>query len=113
MCYNIATMYIDYSVSRQNGKTYSRVLLRTSYWDEGKVKHKTIANLSKCSKEEIEAMRLAFKHKKDLTEIRPIEKPLIKTKAGLSIGAVWLLFNLAERLGIIDALGNSRMGKLY
>lgn len=105
-------MYIDYSVSRQNGKTYSRVLLRTSYWDDGKVKHKTIANLSKCSKEEIDAMRLAFKHKKDLTGICPIEKSLIKTKAGLSIGAIWLLSNLADRLGISAALGNSQIGKL-
>ncbi|PKP51594.1 MAG: IS1634 family transposase, partial [Candidatus Altiarchaeales archaeon HGW-Altiarchaeales-3] len=81
-----------------------------SYREEGKVKHHTIANLSKCSKEEIEAIKLALKHKKDLTELCSIKD--IKTKLGLSVGAICLLNSLAEKLHITKALGNTRMGKL-
>ena len=42
-------MYLDRSKITVNGKTYHRVLLRQSYRQEGKVKHRTIANLSACS----------------------------------------------------------------
>ncbi|MBU0699947.1 IS1634 family transposase [bacterium] len=103
-------MYIDHSVSKQNGKIYTRVLLRTSYREEGKVKHKTIANLSKCPKEEIEAIDLALKHKKDITELCSVKD--IKTKVGLSVGVICLLNSLANKLHITKVLGNTRMGKL-
>ncbi|MFZ5986708.1 MAG: IS1634 family transposase [Bacillota bacterium] len=103
-------MYIDQAISKQQGKIYTRTLLRDSYREGGKVKHHTIANLSKCSKEEIEAMKLAFKHKKDLKELHSIKD--IKTKVGLSVGAIGLLNSLANRLHITKALGNNRMGKL-
>jgi len=43
-------MYVD--VSKSQGK-YTRYLLRESYRENGKVKHRTIANLSLCSEEEI------------------------------------------------------------
>lgn len=60
-------MYIDSSSVSRNGKTYTRHLLRESYREEGKVKHRTFANLSHCSSEEIEAMRLALRHKGNLS----------------------------------------------
>ena len=43
--------------------------MRLSYREKGKVKHRTVGNLSKCSKEELEAVRLALKHKKKLAEL--------------------------------------------
>ena len=104
-------MYLDQSVSKQYGKIYTRTLLRESYREDGKVKHHTIANLSKCSKEEIEAIKLALKHKKDLSELCSI-KDDIKIKLGPSVGAISLLNALANRLHITKALGNTRMGKL-
>jgi hypothetical protein len=48
-------MYVDVSHIRQGDKTYTRYLLRESFRDNGKVKHRTIANLSSCSAAEIEA----------------------------------------------------------
>ena len=39
-------MYLDRSQTTANGKTYRRVLLRQSFRQNGKVKHRTIANLS-------------------------------------------------------------------
>ena len=56
-------MYIDSTTSQ--GK-YVRHLLRESFREDGKVKHRTIANISQCSEEEIEAIRLALKHKGNL-----------------------------------------------
>jgi hypothetical protein len=105
-------MYLDQCKTKINGKTYHRVLLRESYRDKGKVKHRTIANLSSCSKEEIQAIELALKHKKDLEFLHEtIEGPL-QLRQGLSFGAVWLLYDLASRLGLVDALGSDRQGKL-
>ncbi len=56
----VATMYVDTSTINQKGKSYTRHLLRESYREEGKVKHRTIANLSRCTPAEIEAIRLAL-----------------------------------------------------
>ena len=36
-------MYIDIAHIKQNGKIYKRALLRESYREKGKVKHRTIA----------------------------------------------------------------------
>ena len=104
-------MYVDIAHIKQNGKVYKRVLLRENYRENGKVKHRTIANLSKCSDEEIQAIKLALKHKKDLTQVGSF-KELFETKQGLSVGAVFLLNELAKRLFITEALGDSIMGKL-
>jgi transposase len=102
-------MYVDASTSQQ-GK-YKRYLLRENYRENGKVKHRTIANLSKCSEEEISAIRLALKHKKDLTKLASATE-VVSLHQGLSVGAVWLVFDMARELGIVDALGNSREGKV-
>jgi len=56
-------MYVDISKSR--GK-YVRYLLRQSFRDGGKVRHRTVANLSGCTPEEIQAIRIALKYKKHL-----------------------------------------------
>ncbi len=57
-------MYLDRSHVTVHGRTYHRVLLRQSFRQDGKVKHRTIANLSACSDQEINAIALAFQHKK-------------------------------------------------
>ena len=58
-------MYVD---SCKTGK-YTRHLLRESFRENGKVRHRTIANLSKCSEEEIRAIKLAMKHKDQLESL--------------------------------------------
>jgi transposase len=105
-------MYLDHSKISVNGKTYHRVLLRQSYRQDGKVKHRTIANLSACSDEELKAIELAFKHKKDLQALRPSPSGPLDLRQGLSFGAVWVLRSLAQRTGIIAALGSDRQGSL-
>ena len=105
-------MYVDRSKTTVNGKTYHRVLLRQSYRDHGKVKHRTIANLSACSAQEIQAIELAFKHKKDLDSLKPAAHGPLHLRQGLCFGAVWLLHDIAKRTGLIDALGTDRQGTL-
>jgi transposase len=104
-------MYVDVAVSRQHGKVYKRVLLRASYREAGKVKHRTVANLSTCSEEEIQAIKLALQHKDDLCHLGSL-KTAIQTQHGLSVGAIVLLKTLADRLHLTTALGHSSAGKL-
>jgi hypothetical protein len=101
-------MYVD--ASKSHGK-YTRFLLRENYREDGKVKHRTIANLSHCSVEEIDAIKLALKHKKDLAELVSLSED-ITLHQGCSIGAVFLVYDIARQIGIHKALGPSREGKL-
>src|SRR5246127_3995905 len=104
-------MYIDTSHITRGGKTYTRHLLRESYRANGKVLHRTIAHVSHCSEAEIAAMRLALRHKEDLEHLGTIEDT-ITLKQGLSFGAVWTVYHIARRLGIEQALGTTREGKV-
>jgi hypothetical protein len=100
-------MYVDQSHSGR----YKRFLLRESYRDHGKVKHRTVANLSACSAAEIDAIRLALRHKDDLTALVSLTED-VRLRQGLSVGGVWTVYDLARQLGVEAALGPSRQGKL-
>ncbi len=104
-------MYVDIYSLQKNGRTYKRALLRESYREQGKVKKRTIANLSACSEKEIAAIKLAFQHKNDLSEVASLSE-YVTLRQGASVGAVWLVYKIAGRLGISAALGNTRQGKL-
>src|SRR6266536_2027807 len=104
-------MYIDTSHITRGGKTYTRHLLRESYRANGKVLHRTIANVSHCSAAEIEAIRLALRHKENLEHLGTIQDALT-LQQGLSFGAVWTVYHIARRLGIEQALSTTREGKL-
>jgi transposase len=106
----IATMYIDTSKSVQRGKTYYRHLLRENYRENGKIKHRTLANLTSLSDEVIAAMKLALKHKDDLSALVDVKE--VGATQGMRIGAVICLQAIASRLGIVKALGTDRQGKL-
>ena len=104
-------MYVDTSTVQQKGKTYTRHLLRESYREDGKVRHRTIANFSGCSDQEVEAIKLALRHKENLKELVSLKESL-ELRKGPSIGAVWFLYCLARELKIEEVLGTGRQGKL-
>jgi hypothetical protein len=104
-------MYVDSSTLRRQGKAYTRHLLRESYREAGKVQHRTVANLSQCSGQEIDAIKLALRHKGDLTDLVSLRNAM-GLRQGPSIGAVWLLYGLAKELKIVEVLGRGRQGKL-
>lgn len=104
-------MFIDDAILTRQGKSYRRVLLRNSYRVNGQVRHDTLANLSHCSDEEIQALKLALKHKGQLTQLGVLSEA-VRTRQGLAVGAVWVFHQLAQRLGLVKALGQSRPAKL-
>jgi hypothetical protein len=106
-------MFVDSSLTRLNGRTYARHLLRETFREDGKVKHRTLANLTHCKSEEVEAIRLALKYKGDLGRmLASAGESGPELKQGPSVGAVWVLSQLARELGVVAALGSDRQGKL-
>ena len=94
-----------------NGTVYRCVLLRRTYRDGDKVKNRTIANLSRCTPQEIEALRLALRYKDDLAVLGSVRTAL-ELHEGLSVGAVCTLYHVARQLGLDRALGAHFAGKL-
>jgi transposase len=108
----VVIMYVDTSKSRkENGKIHIRHLLRESHRINGKVVKKTIANISHLSENEIEALRLALRHKEELTELGAASKD-IQLQQGTSVGSILVLKEIANRFGITKALGEDRNGRL-
>ena len=103
-------MHVDSCTTKVNGKKYTRHLLRESYRENGKVKHRTLANLSHCSNEEIQAIKLALKHKRNLQVLGNINEDVV-VHQGVSAGAVWTLREVAQRLGLVKSLGSTQQGK--
>ncbi|EQD75567.1 hypothetical protein B1A_03910, partial [mine drainage metagenome] len=67
------------------------------------MKQRTIANISHCSPEEIQAIRLALKYKGNLSDILK-GKDDVQSSQGLSVGAVFSMYKVAQELGIVKAL---------
>jgi transposase len=106
-------MYVaeNKSPAKDSKKIYQSVLLRESYREDGKVKNRTIANLSSCKPGEIAAIKLALKYKDKLSELGSL-KESVSLQEGPSIGAVWTVYQIAKRIGIERALGKDFAGKL-
>jgi transposase len=107
---NVVTMYIDSCTYTANGRQYTRHLLRESYRKDGRVLHRTLANLSHASDEEIQAMKFALQHKGNLLELGNINED-VEVQQGISVGAVWTLWQVAQRIGLVKALGTSQQAK--
>ena len=104
-------MHIVENKSKSGKKIYRSILLRESYREGGKVKKRTIANLSNCTPQEIEAIKLALNHKEDLSALGALSES-VELHEGLSVGAVWSVYQVAKELGTEDALGKDFEGKL-
>lgn len=104
-------MYLTEIRSHSKNTTYRCILLRETYRQGGKVKNRTPANLSHGTPGEIEAIRLALAHKGDLSVLGSLPEA-VEVREGLSIGAAWLVYQAARRLGIERALGTQRAGKM-
>ncbi len=109
----IVVMHIveNQSAPKTGKKIYRSILLRESYREGKKVRKRTIANLSHCTSGEIASIKLALKHKGDLTVLGSI-KESVELQEGLSVGAVWAVFQIGKDLGIEKALGTDGEGTL-
>ena len=103
-------MYIaEIKCKKTSGKVFKTYLLRQSYREDGKVKNRTLANLSTCTEEEINLFK-AFLKLKGKIPISPAGP--VTVTPGKSIGGITVLYEVAKKLGIIDALGTSFNGQL-
>lgn len=106
MIYRVATMYIQKNKKKVNNKIYHSVLLRHNYREKGKVKHKTISNLSSWSKELVDQFELLLKGGK----VTKLEN--LKHKQGKAYGAIKVILEISKRLGIVKALGKTKQAAL-
>ena len=104
-------MYVDTSHITRGGNTSTRPLLRESYRANGKVLHRTIANGSPGATAEIDARRLALRHKEDREPLGALQDAST-LKQGVSFGAGWTVYHIARYLGLAQALGTTRAGQL-
>ena len=93
-----------------NGKTYESVYLRESFREGARVRKRDIANLTHCDPQEIAAIELALKFKGNLSALGSLDT--IELRQGLSVGAVWTVYEVARRRGIDKALGQDFAGQL-
>ena len=113
-------MNVDSETYCRNGKTYTRHLLRHSYRDEnGRPQKKTLSNLSNCSDVEIEEIKAALVRarlrKKGIvpavaTSVATIKE--IETISGPQYADLFVLNELARRMGLTAAFGSSRPARL-
>jgi len=104
-------MYIDDYSTVINGKSYPRALIRESYREGKKVKKRTIAKLSHASDAQVEAIKFALKHSDEITVLKNIDTG--NFTSGKSVGAVAMLYQVAQQIGITKALGKSREAILF
>ena len=82
-------MYVDTATYVRSGKTHKRYLLRTSYRENGKVKKKTIASLCSLTQNEIDSLKLALKHKSDLSTLSSIKSAEVRQGKGKGAVEFW------------------------
>lgn len=99
-------MFIDDQKYKRNGKEYRRVLLRSGSRVNGKVKLKTIANISDCSAEEIQALKIALKNSDSLSKVLKLAD--FKCFAGKIFSVVYLLNEIAKRIKLHESFGKSK-----
>ncbi len=95
-----AAMHVTTTRRRHGDREYTTTLLRQSYREGGKVRHRTLANLSHLPEATIELVRASLAG----TAFVPTSEALVTTRS-LPHGDVAAVWGLAERLGLKDLLG--------
>lgn len=95
----------------KNGKTDQSARSCESYHEGGKVKNRTVANLTQCKPEEIAALEFALQHKGDLPALTA-GAPSLELREGHSVGTVWTIAHMAKRLDLEKALSAGWPGRL-
>lgn len=88
-------MHVARIVRRYQGKTYVTTLLRTSFRQDGKVKHRTLANLSHLPEHLLEVIRRSLQG-----EAFAAADEVIETKRTLPHGHVQAVLGVIRKLGV-------------
>lgn len=104
-------MYVERTHKTQGEKTYEQILLRESYRvRKGKVDKRTLLNLTRFPREQVEAIEWALKNPAAVALAARGER--MSLREGKSVGAVWAVAEVARRLGVVKALGGGRQAEL-
>ena len=100
-------MFIANVVSKgKRGKSYTSILLRESFRVGSSVKSKTLAVLTYLPPHVLEAVRRALAQPADsLAKLADTSQGSLRLRQGPSMGALWTIDQVAQRLGIKKALG--------
>ena len=103
----IRAIYVGMYISTiPNRNSPPAILLREAFREGGKVKNRTLANLSHWPPERIEALRRALRG--DFDQAALADPPAL----GPIFGLLYVLKQIADELGITSALGKTELGKL-
>ena len=94
----------------KNRKSRPCSLVRESFRENGKVRHRTLLNISHLPPATIMALKRAFQGEFD--GVAFTGKDSIKSEQGPQFGALYVMARIAEEIGLIDVLGRDREGKL-
>ena len=100
---------INYKTTKNGKKNYS-YLLREAYRNtDGKIRHKTIANLSNYDYDEVKTLQWVLRNFDKIREIK--NDPQVTYKSLYHYASVYVPYVIAQRLGIVKALGNTPVAK--
>jgi hypothetical protein len=108
-------MFIAEVLSKgKKGKTYTSILLRESFRVGAKVKSKTLAVLTHLPAHVLEAVRRAIDQPAvdSLTHLASDSIGALRLRTAESFGALWVVEQLAQQLGIKKALGVTAQAEL-
>jgi hypothetical protein len=110
-------MYLDICQYRRGARSYRRELLRESRRVGGKVCKRTVANISGWPEGVKDAIRQALDANRDGRQERTLGetvagRPGFFLRQGKSVGALYLLHQIAGELGLPALLGADRQGRL-
>jgi transposase len=95
-----AAMHVATTTRRHGDRVYTTTLLRQSYREAGKVRHRTLANLSHLPEATVELVRASLAG----TSFVPADEALATVRS-LPHGDVAAVWGLAEKLGFKELLG--------
>jgi transposase len=95
-------MHVARIVRRCHGKTYVSTLLRTSFRQDGKVKHRTLANLSHLPEHLIDVIRRSLKG-----EAFAAAQDVLQTKQTLPHGHVHAVLGVIRKLGVDSLIAST------
>jgi transposase len=84
-------------------------LIRETYKENGRVRHRTLLNISDLEPERIMAIKRAFRGDFDEAAFSGLAP---SSGQGPQFGALYALYEIAKQLGLCEALGRDRKGKL-
>jgi len=99
-------MYIQKIKSKSKGKEYTSVVLAKNYREDGKIKRKILTTLTDWPESRIEEFQ------KFLKGGRVVKIEDLPLKQGKSIGALYVMNEIARQTCMIEALGDGREGKM-